>query len=31
LKQFNAEGLEVSSTSVGDLFSRLEGNLTEYQ
>jgi len=31
LKQFNTEGREVSSTSVEDLFSRLEGNLTEYQ
>ena len=31
LKQFNAEGLEVSSISVEDLFSRLEGNLTEHQ
>ena len=31
LKQFNTEGLEVSSISVEDLFSRLEGNLTEYQ
>ena len=31
LKQFNAEGQEVSSISVKDLFSRLEGNLTEYQ
>ena len=31
LKQFNTEGQEVSSTSVEDLFSRLEGNLTEYQ
>ena len=31
VKQFNTEGQEVSSISVEDLFSRLEGNLTEYQ
>jgi isopenicillin N synthase-like dioxygenase len=31
LKQFNTEGQEVNSISVEDLFSRLEGNLTEYQ
>jgi len=31
VKQFNTEGKEVSSISVEDLFSRLEGNLTEYQ
>lgn len=31
VKQFNTEGREVSSISVEDLFSRLEGNLTEYQ
>jgi isopenicillin N synthase-like dioxygenase len=31
LKQFNTEGHEVSSTSVEDLFSRLEGKLTGYQ
>jgi isopenicillin N synthase-like dioxygenase len=31
LKQFNTEGQEVSSISVEDLFSCLEGNLTEYQ
>ena len=30
VKQFNTEGQEVSSISVEDLFSRLEGNLTEY-
>jgi isopenicillin N synthase-like dioxygenase len=31
VKQFNTEGQEVNSISVEDLFSRLEGNLTEYQ
>ena len=31
VKQFNTKGQEVSSISVEDLFSRLEGNLTEYQ
>lgn len=31
LKQFNAEGQEVGSSSVKALFSRLEQNLTEYQ
>lgn len=31
LKQFNTEGQEVGTTSVEDLFSRLEENLTEYQ
>ena len=31
VKQFNTEGQEVSSISVEDLFTRLEGNLTEYQ
>ena len=31
LKQFNTAGQEVGSISVADLFSRLEGNLTEYQ
>ena len=31
LKQFNAKGQEVGSSSVEALFSRLEQNLTEYQ
>ena len=31
VKQFNTKGQEVSSISVEDLFSRLEGNLTQYQ
>jgi isopenicillin N synthase-like dioxygenase len=31
VKQFNTEGHEVSSISVEDLFSRLEGKLTGYQ
>ena len=31
LKQFDAEGQEVGSSSVGALFSRLEQDLTEYQ
>ena len=31
VKQFNTKGQEVSSISVEDLFSRLEGNLTEFQ
>jgi isopenicillin N synthase-like dioxygenase len=31
LKQFNAEGQEMGNTLVEDLFSLLEGNLTEYQ
>ena len=31
VKQFNTKGQEVRSISVEDLFSRLEGNLTQYQ
>lgn len=31
LKQFNAEGIELGSSSVTDLFARLEKNLTTYR